>query len=432
MRAAGIAIALLWACGVGGVGAAQEVIPEAAPEAGPAYDLLFEVRVVPSERVARVRVRVGAGAEHLRSVRWRVDPERHFDFEGDGRVEREPEYVLWEPPRAGGSFRYTFRIDHLRDEASYDARCAESWALFRGDDLVPPARVVSVEGAYSRTRLRLRLPEGWSAVAPYEHLADGSFAVQHAGRRFDRPTGWLLMGRRLGVLREKIAGSSVAVAGPVGQGLRRQDILAFLRWTLPELRKIVGELPERLLVVGADDPMWRGGLSAPGSLFLHGDRPLISPDVSSPVLHEVMHVLLGPAGPGGDWVAEGLAELYSLELLVRSGTVSRRRHEKALERLEQRGQQSPALEVREATGNAKARAVTVLRALDRELRGATGGNAGLDAVVAQLAASREPLTTDRLLGVAEAVAGRSLGGFFRARVPHRITRDSAPASAARE
>ena len=60
--------------------------------------------------------------------------------------------------------------------------------------------------------------------------------------------------------------------GPQGHGVRRQDILAMLRWTLPKLRRILGQLPERLTVVSAGDPMWRGGLSAPRSLFLHAER----------------------------------------------------------------------------------------------------------------------------------------------------------------
>ena len=31
-------------------------------------------------------------------------------------------------------------------------------------------------------------------------------------------------------------------------------------------------------MVGANDPMWRGGLSAPRSLYLHSGRPLIESD----------------------------------------------------------------------------------------------------------------------------------------------------------
>jgi hypothetical protein len=76
------------------------------------------------------------------------------------------------------------------------------------------------------------------------------------------------------------------------------------------LRK-VAPLPERLIVVGAGDPMWRGGLSAPNSVYLHADLPLISADGTSPLLHEVVHVMLrARSGAGGDWIVEGLAELY--------------------------------------------------------------------------------------------------------------------------
>ena len=56
-----------------------------------------------------------------------------------------------------------FRIDHLRDARRYDARCAKTWAIFRGEDLVPPARVLVDDGGAARARrLRVRLPEGWT------------------------------------------------------------------------------------------------------------------------------------------------------------------------------------------------------------------------------------------------------------------------------
>ena len=53
-------------------------------------------------------------------------------------------------------------------------------------------------------------------------------------------------------------------------------LLAFLRWNLPALVDIFPDFPERVLVVSAGDPMWRGGLSGPGSLYIHAERPLIS------------------------------------------------------------------------------------------------------------------------------------------------------------
>ena len=117
----------------------------AAQEATPTYAALFDARLVPTERAARVTVRIDDPQDHLRTIEWQVDPERHRDFEGDGVVEVEGDVVRWQPPKGTSRLRYTFRIDHLRDERSYDARSAEGWAIFRGDDLVPPARVRTAE-----------------------------------------------------------------------------------------------------------------------------------------------------------------------------------------------------------------------------------------------------------------------------------------------
>jgi hypothetical protein len=248
--------------------------------------------------------------------------------------------------------------------------------------------------------------------------------IDHPHRRFDRPTGWFVAGR-LGVVRETVAGSRVAIAGPVGQRLRRLDILALLRWTLPSLRDMVGELPRRLLVVGAGDPMWRGGLSGPRSAFIHASRPLITGDGTSPVLHEIVHVALGlEPGPGGDWIVEGLAELYALEALVRSRTVARRRHAKALARLEERGRAVSSLEASLASGAVTARAVGVLSALDAELRGHTEDQRGLEDAVRVLMEERVEVTTAGLRKAAEKVAGTDLSAFFRRQVGHSAAPES--------
>ena len=394
--------------------------PRPPPSPARLYDLAYEARLSPNERTARVSVRIGGPETGLvLKVRFQIDPERHRDFRGDGVVEVEGSSVTWRPPLRGGALHYTFRIDHLRDARSYDAHFAENWALFRGDDLVPPARVRTEGGALSRARLRLRLPDGWSAAAPFERLPDGRFVLDNPRRRFDRPTGWILVGR-LGILRERVGGSKLAVAAPVGQRVRRQDTLALLRWTLPSLRKILGELPDRLVVLGAGDPMWRGGLSGPGSVFVHAERPLIDSDLTSPVLHEMIHATLGiTAGTGGDWVVEGLAELYSLELLVRSKSISKARHRKALARLAARGAGVTALDVGAAVGPVAARAATALHELDLELRRGSAEALSLDDVVRRLASERGRVTNERFRRSVDEVAGRSLGAFFRARIPLR-------------
>jgi hypothetical protein len=394
------------------------VAPIRAPgqsDSPPTYPIVYEARLAPSQRSAHVTIRL-ENSEHLvRSVRLRIDPERHRNFRGKG-LEIGDDFVEWVPPAAASTLEYDFRIDALRDERSFDARCAEDWALFRGDDLVPPARVRSAPGAEADARLRLRLPAGWSSAAPYPEEADDVFVVEHSERRFDRPTGWIVVGR-IGTVRERVAGSRVAIAGPVGHGLRRLDALALLRWTLPTLRDVAGALPARLLVVGAGDPMWRGGLSGPDSLFIHADLPLISNDGTSPLLHELVHAVVGArSGDGGDWIVEGLAEYYSIELLRRSRTISRRRYEKILSRLADRGSDVVTLEVERATGAEVARAVTVLHELDDEIRERSADAKSLDDVVRALVQKDVTLTTASFRTIAESVYGESLVSFFRQRV----------------
>jgi predicted metalloprotease with PDZ domain len=218
------------------------------------------------------------------------------------------------------------------------------------------------------------------------------------------------------VLRDLIAGTHVAVAGPVGQGVRREDMLALLRWTLPKLRAVLGVLPERVLIVSGDDPMWRGGLSGPNSVFLHADRPLISPDVTSPLLHEMFHaVTRARSGKDGDWVVEGLAEYYGLELLARSHSISRLRHDRALEALARRSR-GVHLAGASSSDLATARAVTVLHALDVYIREHTSGRVSLDPVVAVLARQLQPVTTAGFRTIAERVTGLDLAAFFSANV----------------
>ncbi|HVP30233.1 MAG TPA: hypothetical protein VMW35_13850 [Myxococcota bacterium] len=406
-RRAAVALALGVAAGGAPATAAE------GPNAARSFDALYDVRLVAGEGIARVAIELGPVAGRLHWIQLRIDPQRQFGFQGDGTIEAKGDIVRWVMPPAGGRLEYTVRIDHLRDERSYDARCAKSWALFRGEDLVPRSRLGFERGATSSARLRVRLPEGWSVATPYAKGTDGTYILPPGTRVLAKPAGWLVAGH-LGVLREKIAGVSVAIASPRGQRLHRLDLLAFLRWTMPDLLAVVGRLPERLLVVGAGDPMWRGGLSGPSSLYLHADRPLIAGDTTSPVLHELMHVAMrAVSGRDGDWIAEGLAEYYSIELLARSRAIGRKRFEKAMAKIEERGKAARRLLVPQSTGAVTARAVGVMRALDAEIRRASGGTRSLDDVVQALAADPVPITTARFAKLVSIAAGSDLEPLVR-------------------
>jgi hypothetical protein len=382
------------------------------------WEVTFDARIVPTEGVAHVTIRLGGWASLVRFIRFRIDPDRQSGFEGDGTVRPDGDFIWWDPPAGGGELRYVFHIDHLRSTAHYDARVTDDWALFRGDDLVPAARVDITNDSPSISKLILRVPKGWSVVTPYPKDRSGTFRIQHHHRLFDRPTGWIVAGDRLGVVRETVAGTKIALAGPVGQGIRRLDMLAMLRWCLPTLRRIAGRLPERLLVVSAGDPMWRGGLSGPASLFLHANRPMISNDATSPLLHEVVHVISGlRAGKDGDWIVEGLAQYYSLQALVRSRTLSERRYERAIDHMVARGRRAKTLRVQHADGDIAARAVGVLVKIDERMRERTHERVSLDDVLAHFAKRPRTITTRQFQATIEKLTGADFGPFFTRYVP---------------
>jgi hypothetical protein len=263
----------------------------------------------------------------------------------------------------------------------YDARLMDRWALLRLDDLFPPARARRLVGSTATASLTLAGPKGWSFESRYGPVRD-SVPVTDPKRLFDRPTGWLVAGR-IGVRRDTISLRKVAVAAPTGQDVRRQDLLAFLRWTLPNLVSVFPEFPDRLLVVSARRQMWRGGLSGPASLYLHADRPFVSENGTSTPLHELVHVAMGSRfDSAADWIVEGLAEYYSLEVLRRSGGISNDRFKRSLATLQEWVDEDGG-ELRDPSfGSHTARAVLLFDALARELEGA---GRSLDVIVSRLA-----------------------------------------------
>jgi hypothetical protein len=387
--------AMCWAtCWPGAVGAAEP--------AASVYELDYEARFRPAEERIDVSLTVRQPRHLLREVRFSFDPGRYRDFTGDGEIAVADDEVTWRPPVAGGELRYRFLPDHRRRGDGYDSLLRDDWAVFRGDDLLPPAATTALKKARSKARLRMSGPDGWSFISAYPRSKKAAdwFVVDRPDRRFDRPVGWMAAGQ-LGVRWATIADRQVAVAGPVGHGVRHLDLLAFLRWNLPELVEVFRNFPQRLLVVSAGDPMWRGGLSGPDSLFIHADRPLISGNGTSTLLHELLHVAQSyRAERDEDWIVEGLAEFYTLEIMQRSGTISARRQERGLDQLAEWAGESESLEGRRSAGARTARGVLVMEALDAELRRRSDGRRSLDDVARALAKNGESVSLERLRQVA--------------------------------
>ena len=360
----------------------------------PAFTLFYTAWIKPDPGIATVKLRISSHPDWVNWMRFYVDPERHENFLHSGELVREGDELLWTPPDDDAWIQYDVKIESRRSNGRYDGYITEDWALFRADDLVPPVRTDFRDGTQSRAKLEVHLPDGWSIATRYPRYTSGRYKVDDPDRLIDRPTGWLVMGR-IGTRRETIGGTKVTVAAPVDQGVKRMDMIAFLRWTLPTMQSLFPDFPDRLLIVSADDPMWRGALSAPNSLYLHADRPMISGNGTSTLIHELVHVAMSArSGPKADWIVEGLAEYYSLEVLHRSGTLSTARYENAHEELAEWGKDVELLDVERSHGPITAKAVGRLLAIDAEIRERSRGRHSLDDVVRELATIDGDITVE--------------------------------------
>jgi len=353
------------------------------------YSLRYTLTPDPTTSSVRVSLRLQQPRDLLRELSFPVTRDVS-GVEGDGAVDIRDGRAIWSPPADEGVLEWNVVVHQERAAGTFDAILTPQWGLFRAEDVIPRARTRALKGSVSRTTLRFALPAGWSAVTEYS-AANDIITVERPDRRFDEPAGWIAMGD-LGVRREQIAGTRVAVVAPRGQHVRRMDMLALLNWTLPELNDMLPDALPRLTIVSAGDPMWRGGLSAPASFFLHADRPLISENATSSLLHEVMHTALGLRPRNGyDWIAEGLAEYYSIELLRRGRAITASRATAAFTQQAAWARSAQFLCGKHSTGATTALAVTTLKALDLELRDVSDGAVNLDSLLPLLADTRVDL-----------------------------------------
>ncbi len=376
------------------------------------YDAHFRAAFKPG--IAHAQVQLDLSGDKLPSkVVLRIDPKRYRNFRSSQPLAVRGDEVTWQPQGKRSSLSYEFIVNHQRSSGGYDSYMTSTWALFRGDKLVPGTKVTAARNLHSRTTLEFDLPKGWSAVTPYAASGEERIRIDDPKRRFDEPAGWMLVGK-LGVRSERIAHVNAVIAAPEGDNARRQDALAFINWNLPRLLEVFPEFPKRVLIVSAGDPMWRGGLSGPGSIFLHSSRPLISENRTSPLLHELVHVALGIRGDKeSDWIVEGLAEFYSIQTLRRSGGISQRRYEQAVENLQKWARRAPTLFEKVSTGATTARAVLAFQEVDAEIRRLTKDTRSLDDVARKLAAKRGEISLTDLQEIAAKVAGKPLQSLRR-------------------
>src|SRR5688500_10128428 len=158
------------------------------------YDVHYLAKFLPAEKAARVTIRLAHDTGRATRLDFLMPPDRYVDISADGKHVREGDRVVWVPPKAGGTFNYTYRIDRQRADGSYSARITDRWAILRGDHLFPPVKVRTTKDTDSRARLHLEMPPGWNGFDTPYVLArnEAHYVIVNPKRRFDRPVGWII------------------------------------------------------------------------------------------------------------------------------------------------------------------------------------------------------------------------------------------------
>jgi len=373
-------------------------------------DLDYHVRLLPQSDQAEVRLTLAQGSA-VRSLDFDLgDGSLYSDFKADGQWQLTPGKQargVWRPAADKASLSYRVRISHGRKNGSFDTRMTPTWALMRGEDLVPPAKLDQQDGIELVSRLEFELPNGWKSVeTAWPRVGKNKFRVDNVSRMFDRPTGWMLAGH-LGSRRTRLGETEVTVASPKGQGMRRMDVLTLLTFVWPQVQAVYPRHPTKLLIVGANDPMWRGSLGAHESIYLNTRLPLVSESGTSAVMRELAQVF-GRINDQqrSDWISEGFAEYYAIELVRRAGGMSDERYEGLQKKLARDGQKVTTLRGEQINPAQVSKAVLLLQELDREIRLKTRNKRSLDDVL-RGAMHLGSVDTKAFVQLADSVIGES-------------------------
>ncbi|NWD54196.1 hypothetical protein HX878_05510 [Pseudomonas veronii] len=370
-------------------------------------DLDYHVKLLPQSDQAEVRVSLSQGSA-VRSLDFELGRDGDYsDFKADGQWKVSGHRGLWQPSADKASLTYRVRLSHARKPGIYETRMTPGWALFRGEDLVPTAHLDQQDGVELVSRLVFELPTGWKSVeTAWPRIGKHTFRINNVSRLFDRPTGWMLAGN-LGSRRVRLGETDVTVASPKGQAMRRMDVLTLLTFVWPQVEAAFPRHPAKLLIVGASDPLRRGAFSARDSVYLNSRTPLVSENGSSPLIREVVHAIGRFSDhDASDWISEGLAEYYAIELLRRGGGITDERYAAIQARLTREGKDVTSLRGEHVSGAIVARAVVVMQELDREIRVKTHNKRSLDDL-AQVVMRANSVSTPEFVRLAQSIIGES-------------------------
>lgn len=374
-------------------------------------DLDYRVTLLPQSNQAQVSITLEQGSA-VRTLDFDLGEQRYYsDFAGDGQWSTAPAQQgsglrgIWKPASGKATLTYKVRINRPAantspDKPRFDSRMTSDWAVFRGEDLVPNARLDQPEGVRLQSRLSFDLPTGWKSVeTAWPRIGKNRFRIDNVSRLFDRPTGWIAAGHLIN-RRTRLGDTEVTVSAPRGQGMRRMEALTLLTFVWPTLHSVFAGTPGKLLVVSAGDSMAINASAAHDSIFVHSNRPLISESGASPFLRELVRTVGRiRSRDRSDWVGAAIAEYYSVELVRRAGGMSEERYQDWQSIITRVGRKVTSLRGDHADPAITARATLMLVALDQEIRQKTNGGKSLDDLVQGLM-RMGPVSTDDVVQLA--------------------------------
>lgn len=331
---------------------------------------------------------------------------------------------IWKLEGIEGEARYRVMLNRSRTVKGFDSYHGGTWILTRTSDLFPRKRYTSRVPIRGLTRVAFHLPTDWQVVSAMRRLDAVSFEARDRGAAVTAPYGWLMMGD-LQVLEMTVDGLPLTIASPRVMQYDATALTRFLQTIIPRLGETVAALPPQLLIVVGPDPLWRGGLSGEDSLYMNQNIPLISPDYTSTIVHELFHTAQGfrKGSTDADWIVEGLAEYYSLKILRDTKLLTRRHFVKGIRKFDRQGLWHVNFRTTHAQKALYNSAPLLFFTLDEEIRALTNEERTLHDIVKSLA-RYETISTARFQKALETMLPSvDWGGWFR----HYVTQGKRPA-----
>lgn len=342
-------------------------------------DVTYKVKFLPEQNTAQVTIRLEDGAAVPNLIFNFLSVQRYSNFTVDGSWQLNDDRGIWQPTNGKSSLSYTVQITPS-DKQNISEKITKDWLVMKGDSLVPPIEAITMPKVNVVSRVQFELPKEWRSVETvWKRIGPNKFRIDDTQSGFNRPTGWIAAGK-LGSRRAKLGETEVTITAPVGQQVHRMDMLTLMTYVWPQLQAAFPRDPQKLLVISAREGMQQQAQGLTQSIYLAANQALIAENGVSDLLKElVLSFTQLSSNTDEQWISQGLAQFYSLELLMRSGGITPDRYQHSIQRWKEDTKQVNVLRG-EVNEQKIQRAALFFATLDKEIKARTKNEFNLDNV----------------------------------------------------